>query len=496
MFGLRCQKHIFSRTSSKYDIKQLKQYFERREYMETFSNLISQIDGILWGLPLIIILCGTHLFMTFRTGIIQRYLGKGIRLSVTKDTDGEGEISQFGALTTALAATIGTGNIIGVATAVTSGGPGAVLWMWLIGVFGMATKYSETLMSVKYRVQSKDGRMLGGAMYALERGLGQKWLAVIFAVLAALAAFGIGCMTQSNSIADACSSNFGIPRWIVGLVIAVITAVVIIGGVKSITKVCEKLVPFMALLYVIGCIVILVMNYRYIVPAVVLIIKSAFSVQAGFGGAAGFAVSEAIRFGCARGLFSNESGMGSAPLVAAAAKTKNPVRQSLISMTGTFWDTVVICLMTGLTLVSSVLAHPELGGEMSDDTVLTFAVFDQIPYVGRIFITVSLSLFAFTTILGWSYYGERAAEYLIGPKVMKIYKVIFILLSFLGTVASLQLVWNIADILNGLMVIPNVIGVIGLSGVIIAEGRKYLHNLDGISSDPVPVVKTKWDHKK
>ena len=271
--------------------------------------------------------------------------------------------------------------------------------MWLIGVFGMATKYSETLMSVKYRVQSKDGRMLGGAMYALERGLGQKWLAVIFAVLAALAAFGIGCMTQSNSIADACSSNFGVPRWIVGLVIAVITAVVIIGGVKSITKVCEKLVPFMALLYVIGCIVILVMNYRYIVPAVVLIIKSAFSVQAGFGGAAGFAVSEAIRFGCARGLFSNESGMGSAPLVAAAAKTKNPVRQSLISMTGTFWDTVVICLMTGLTLVSSVLAHPELGGEMSDDTVLTFAVFDQIPYVGRIFITVSLSLFAFTTIL-------------------------------------------------------------------------------------------------
>ena len=262
MFGLRCQKHIFSRTSSKYDIKQLKQYFERREYMETFSNLISQIDGILWGLPLIIILCGTHLFMTFRTGIIQRYLGKGIRLSVTKDTDGEGEISQFGALTTALAATIGTGNIIGVATAVTSGGPGAVLWMWLIGVFGMATKYSETLMSVKYRVQSKDGRMLGGAMYALERGLGQKWLAVIFAVLAALAAFGIGCMTQSNSIADACSSNFGVPRWIVGLVIAVITAVVIIGGVKSITKVCEKLVPFMALLYVIGCIIILTGTQR------------------------------------------------------------------------------------------------------------------------------------------------------------------------------------------------------------------------------------------
>lgn len=462
--------------------------------MEKFAEIVSQIDGIVWGIPMIVILFGTHLFMTFRTGIVQRHLFKGIRLSVSKDEDGEGEISQFGALATALAATIGTGNIVGVATAVVSGGPGAVFWMWIIGVFGMATKYSETLMSVKYRVQTKDGRMLGGAMYALERGIGQKWLAVLFALFAALAAFGIGCMTQSNSIASACEENFGVPTWITGILLAALVAIVIIGGVKSISKVCEKLVPFMAIFYVLGCIIILIINYQYILPAVVLILKSAFSVQAGFGGLAGFAVTEAIRFGCARGLFSNESGLGSAPLVAAAAKTKNPVRQSLISMTGTFWDTVVICLMTGLTLVSSVLANPEVASAVSaGDSVLTFEVFAQIPVIGRPLITISLALFAFSTILGWSYYGEKAAEYLVGSGVMKLYKLLFVILAFVGTVSSLQLVWNIADILNGLMVIPNVIGVLALSGVIVAESRKYIDNLDAVSRDTISVVKTKND---
>ena len=462
--------------------------------MEKFAEIVSQIDGIVWGIPMIVILFGTHLFMTFRTGIVQRHLFKGIRLSVSKDEDGEGEISQFGALATALAATIGTGNIVGVATAVVSGGPGAVFWMWIIGVFGMATKYSETLMSVKYRVQTKDGRMLGGAMYALERGIGQKWLAVLFALFAALAAFGIGCMTQSNSIASACEENFGVPTWITGILLAALVAIVIIGGVKSISKVCEKLVPFMAIFYVLGCIIILIINYQYILPAVVLILKSAFSVQAGFGGLAGFAVTEAIRFGCARGLFSNESGLGSAPLVAAAAKTKNPVRQSLISMTGTFWDTVVICLMTGLTLVSSVLANPEVASAVSaGDSVLTFEVFAQIPVIGRPLITISLALFAFSTILGWSYYGEKAAEYLVGSGVMKLYKLLFVILAFVGTVSSLQLVWNIADILNGLMVIPNVIGVLALSGVIVAESRKYIDNQDAVSRDKIPVVKTKND---
>ena len=462
--------------------------------MEKFAEIVSQIDGIVWGIPMIVILFGTHLFMTFRTGIVQRHLFKGIRLSVSKDEDGEGEISQFGALATALAATIGTGNIVGVATAVVSGGPGAVFWMWIIGVFGMATKYSETLMSVKYRVQTKDGRMLGGAMYALERGIGQKWLAVLFALFAALAAFGIGCMTQSNSIASACEENFGVPTWITGILLAALVAIVIIGGVKSISKVCEKLVPFMAIFYVLGCIIILIINYQYILPAVVLILKSAFSVQAGFGGLAGFAVTEAIRFGCARGLFSNESGLGSAPLVAAAAKTKNPVRQSLISMTGTFWDTVVICLMTGLTLVSSVLANPEVASAVSaGDSVLTFEVFAQIPVIGRPLITISLALFAFSTILGGTEYGEKAAEYLVGSGVMNLYKLLFVILAFVGTVSSLQLVWNIADILNGLMVIPNVIGVLALSGVIVAESRKYIDNLDAVSRDTIPVVNTKND---
>lgn len=463
-------------------------------FMEKFAEIISQIDAVVWGVPMIIILFGTHLFMTFRTGIIQKHLLKGIRLSVAKDEDGEGEISQFGALATALAATIGTGNIVGVATAVISGGPGAVFWMWMIGIFGMATKYSETLMSVKYRVQTKDGRMLGGAMYALERGIGQKWLAVLFAIFAALAAFGIGCLTQSNSIASACEENFGLPAWITGILLAALVAIVIIGGVKSISKVCEKLVPFMAIFYVLGCIIILIMNYRFIIPAVVLIVKSAFTVQAGFGGVAGFAVSEAIRFGCARGLFSNESGLGSAPLVAAAAKTKNPVRQSLISMTGTFWDTVVICLMTGLTLVSSVLANPDVAAALADgNSVLTFEVFAQIPVIGRPLITISLALFAFSTILGWSYYGERAAEYLVGSGVMKLYKLLFVVLAFVGTISSLELVWNIADILNGLMVIPNVIGIFLLSGVIVAEGKKYLNDLDAVSKDVVPVIKTKND---
>ncbi len=462
--------------------------------MEKFAEIISQIDAVVWGVPMIIILFGTHLFMTFRTGIIQKHLLKGIRLSVAKDEDGEGEISQFGALATALAATIGTGNIVGVATAVISGGPGAVFWMWMIGIFGMATKYSETLMSVKYRVQTKDGRMLGGAMYALERGIGQKWLAVLFAIFAALAAFGIGCLTQSNSIASACEENFGLPAWITGILLAALVAIVIIGGVKSISKVCEKLVPFMAIFYVLGCIIVLIINYRFIIPAVVLIVKSAFTVQAGFGGVAGFAVSEAIRFGCARGLFSNESGLGSAPLVAAAAKTKNPVRQSLISMTGTFWDTVVICLMTGLTLVSSVLANPDVAAALADgNSVLTFEVFAQIPVIGRPLITISLALFAFSTILGWSYYGERAAEYLVGSGVMKLYKLLFVVLAFVGTISSLELVWNIADILNGLMVIPNVIGILLLSGVIVAEGKKYLNDLDAVSKDVVPVIKTKND---
>lgn len=457
--------------------------------MESFSKFVSDLDALIWGVPMIVILLGTHIFMTIRTGFIQRYLFRGIKLSVTKDPDSsDGEISQFGALTTALAATIGTGNIVGVATAVISGGPGAVLWMWIIGVFGMASKYAETLISVKYRVQTKEGRMLGGAMYALERGLGKKWLAVLFAVFASVGAFGIGCMVQSNSISAAFQQNYGLPGWITGLFVSVSVAIVIIGGVKSITRVCEKLVPFMAIFYVVSCIIILVMNHHFVIPSIVLIVKSAFTLQAGTGGMFGFAVAKAVQFGCARGLFSNESAMGSAPLVAAAAKTKNPIRQSLVSMTGTFWDTVVICLLSGLTLVSSVLKYPELMTSGETSGVLTFEVFAQVPVIGRPLITLALGLFAFSTILGWSYYGEKAAEYLIGSKVMIYYKLCFVILTFVGSVVALDMVWAMADILNGLMVIPNVIAMIALSTVIASEGKRFINNIEDETDDEVPVI--------
>ncbi len=451
---------------------------------------LDNFDAFLWGLPLIIVLLGTHLFCTIRTGFIQKHTFKGIKLSVTPDPDGEGEVSQFGALTTALAATIGTGNIIGVATAVASGGPGAVFWMWMTGVLGIATKYMETAMSVKYREQTEDGRMIGGAFTALERGLHAKWLGVLFALFGAIAAFGIGCMTQANSISTALKQNFGLPEWVAGILVAVFTAIVIIGGVKSITMVTEKLVPFMAAFYVIGSIWVMIMNGHFVGEALVLIIKSAFSVQAGAGGLFGFSVAVALRYGCARGLFSNESGMGSAPIVAASAKTRNPVRQSLVSMTGTFWDTVVICLLTGLTLVSSALAHPEFieAGSKTDTTVLTFHAFGLIPVVGRPIIALSLALFAFSTILGWSYYGERCAEYLCGPKIIMPYKIAFVVLSFVGCVIALNTVWTIADILNGLMVIPNVIGVWLLSGHLMDDVHKYVHNIDEVDPTPIPVV--------
>ncbi len=458
--------------------------------LKILADSVATLDAWLWGLPFIIILLGTHAFCTIRTGFVQKHIFKGMRLSVTPDADGEGEVSQFGALTTALAATIGTGNIIGVATAVASGGPGAVFWMWITGVFGMATKYMETAMAVKYREQTKDGRMMGGAFTALELGLHSKWLAVLFAIFGGIAAFGIGCLTQANSISTALKQNFGVDERMAGVVVAILTAIVIIGGVKSITKVTERLIPFMAAFYVLGCLWVIFMNRSVLGQSIALIFKSAFSFQAGAGGVFGFTVAKALRYGCARGLFSNESGMGSAPIVAASAKTRNPVRQSLVSMTGTFWDTVVICALTGITLVSSAVAHPEFleAGSNTDTTVLTFQAFALIPTVGKPIIAISLALFAYSTILGWSYYGERCAEYLLGSKVIKYYKVMFVILSFVGCIVKLATVWNIADILNGLMIIPNVIGVFLLSGVLIADLKKYANNIDEVDTTPIPVV--------
>lgn len=433
------------------------------------ADLIGNIASFLWGYPLIILLFGTHLFLTFRLRFIQKYIFKAIKLSVTKDDFAEGDVSQFSALCTALAATIGTGNIVGVGTAIALGGPGAVLWTWLTGVFGIATKYAEGLLAVKYRVKTSDGTMAGGPMYAIERGMGKKWLAILFAAFTALAAFGIGAAVQANSISTMLQTSFNIPLWISGLVMAILTAVVIIGGIKSIARVCDILVPFMAIFYVAGCIIILIMTASTIPDTLVLIVKSAFSAKAVGGGAVGGGMLVAMRYGIARGLFSNESGLGSAPIVAAAAQTRNPVKQALVSSTGTFWDTVVVCAMTGLVLVNTGVWNKGLnGGE------LTHAAFSMIPVIGPIVLTVGLLCFVFSTILGWSYYAEKAIEYLFGKKAITPYRLVYVCMVFAGSVFNLNVIWNLADIFNGLMAIPNLICLLALNGVIVSETKKYL----------------------
>ena len=440
--------------------------------METINDFFSLMSSLLWGWPMIILLLGTHVFLTFRLGIPQRKLLTGIRLSVKKDPGAEGDVSQFGALATALAATIGTGNIVGVATAVALGGPGAVLWCWLTGIFGMSTKYAEGLLAVKYRVKGADGHTYGGPMYALERGLNMKWLAVLFAVFTALASFGIGCTVQANSIALLAYETFGVPTWVVGILVCVLAASVILGGVKAIARVCTVFVPFMAVLYVVGCIVILIMNGAYVWPALQLIVQSAFNPSAAGGGFVGATVMMAARYGIARGLFSNESGMGSAPIVAAAAQTRNPVRQALVSSTGTFWDTVVICALTGLVLVSSILAYPDI--TYADGAALTKVAFSKIPYVGAPLLTFGILTFAFSTILGWSYYGESAVNYIEGRRINRFYRILYIVALFFGSIINLDIIWNIADCMNALMAIPNLIALLLLSGVAARETKKYL----------------------
>ena len=454
--------------------------------MELLSTIVETINNYLWGIPMIALLFGTHLFLTIRTGFIQRKTWTGIRLSVTKDPDSSGDISQFAALTTALASTIGTGNIIGVGTAIALGGPGAVLWCWLTGVFGIATKYGESLIAVKYRVRTKDGTMLGGAMYALERGLNMKWLGIIFAVLGTLTSFGIGCGVQVNAISSIVNSNvkplitsgslkelLDTYPWIISLLVGLITSgvtcLVIFGGVKSIARVCEKLVPFMAFFYVVGCIFIL-------------------SIA---GGLVGSGIMMSARYGIARGLFSNESGMGSAPIVAAAAQTRNPVRQALVSATGTFWDTVVVCLMTGLVLVSSIIGHDSISVTNLSGGELTNAAFSLIPYIGQPILIVGIITFAYSTILGWSYYGERCLEYLMGKKGLVPYRLAWALVLVAAPVIQLELVWSIADTLNALMAIPNLIAVLLLSGVIVKDTKYYLAHLDEKDETPIPLVDDK-----
>ena len=440
--------------------------------MQSLTALVSACSNFIWGVPMLVMLFGTHLFLTVRLRLVQRHIPKAIRLSLSPDEGSQGEISQFGALATALAATIGTGNIIGVSTAIALGGPGAVLWCWLTGVFGIATKYGEALLAVKYRTRGKSGAIVGGPMYTIERGLGWKWLAVIFAAFTVLATFGAGCTVQSHAITDVIHTTFGVAPAISGLVVTAVTAVVILGGVKAIAKVCEKLVPFMSLFYILGCIAILVLNAPYLGQALALIVKSAFGFRQVAGGFAGGAMMAACRYGMARGLFSNESGLGTAPIAAATAQTKNPVRQALVSMTGTFWDTVIVCAMTGIVVVSSMVKQPELYQGASDDAMTRLA-FANLP-AGQLVLALALSVFAFTTILGWSYYGERCVEYLFGPKGIPVYRLVFLVVLFIGAVANLDLVWSFADLMNGLMAFPNLISVLLLSGVIVTETRHYL----------------------
>lgn len=442
--------------------------------MEQLNSIFSEISSVLWGWPMMILLLGTHLFLTFRLRFPQRKIFTAIRLSVTRDPGASGDVSQFGSLATALAATIGTGNIIGVATAVSLGGPGAVLWCWLTGVFGIATKYSEGLLAIKYRVKTADGRTVGGPMYALERGLGWKWLAVLFAAFTALASFGIGSTVQANAMSVITFESYGVPQWLTGLIVCAFLAAVVFGGVKSIARVCGLLVPFMALFYIIGCIVILILNSSYLLPALQLIISSALSPEAAGGGFVGSGVMLAARYGIARGLFSNESGLGSAPIVAAAAQTRNPVRQALVSSSGTFWDTVVICAMTGLVIVSSILAYPDI--DYSHGATLTKMAFSKIPYFGTPMLAFGVVTFAFSTAIGWCYYGEKAVEYLSGKKTMIAYRIVYLLSVFFGSIINLTLVWNIADCMNALMAIPNLLSLIFLSGIIVKETKKYLWN--------------------
>lgn len=441
--------------------------------MELIESLVKKADALVWGPVMLILLFGTHIFLTVRLKFIQRHTFRAIKLSVTKDEGSSGDISQFGALATALAATIGTGNIIGVSTAVAIGGPGAVFWCWLTGLLGIATKYAESLLSVKYRVRGADGSMRGGPMYVIEKGLHCKWLAVLFAVFTMISTFGTGCAVQSHAIANVIQTNFHINPSITGVLIAGITAVVIIGGVKSISKVCEKLVPFMSFFYIAGCLLILYLNRSFLLPALKLIVNSAFTTRAAAGGFVGSTLLSACRSGMARGLFSNESGLGTAPIAAASAQTKNPVRQALVSMTGTFWDTVIVCAMTGIVIVSSVLHFPGAFKGTPDDG-LTQVAFSQLPSVGIVILTIALSIFAFTTILGWSYYGEQCVDYLFGRKAIKIYRIVFLAMLLVGAVASLDLVWDFADMMNGLMAFPNLISLLLLSSVIVKETKYYL----------------------
>lgn len=451
--------------------------------MEALSKWIGTADAFLWGPPLLILLLGTHLFYTIRLKLVQRYLGTAFRVMLERDKSIKGNVSPFAALAVALASTIGTGNIVGVATAVCLGGPGAVFWCMVTGLFGMATKYTESLLAVKYRIRDKEGEVHGGPMYTIYRGLKCRWLAVFFSVAAAIAVLGTGNLVQSNAIAGIIHETSNVPNWISGLCIAVMVGLVIVGGLQSIAKVCTCLVPLMSFIYLAGCTVLLILNWSFLDDAVVLIVKAAFTPKAAAGGMLGYGFMLAARYGIARGLFSNEAGMGSEPIVAATAKTRNAVRQGLVSYTGTFC-TIIICAMTGLVLVACSLAHPDQVN-LNNKAILTQSCFSLIPYYGKYILAFAIFAFASTTVLGWFYYGEQCIRFLFKWKMaVVVYKEVYIFFAFLGAVGSLAVVWDFADLANGLMVIPNVISLLLLHKVVAAETKKYLWENRLDESDP------------
>ncbi|MDR3203266.1 MAG: sodium:alanine symporter family protein [Deltaproteobacteria bacterium] len=446
--------------------------------MDFIASFFAKINGFVWGPWMLVFLVGTGVFLTFKLGFLQFFkLPYALKLSiwhkrVSPDLGQEGDISHFGALMTALAATIGTGNIVGVATAVILGGPGAIFWMWVTAIFGMATKYGEAVLAIKYRVVDKTGHMAGGPMYFLERGLGLKWLGVLFAIFGVMASFGIGNMSQSNSVANNVFSAFGVQPWISGVVLAVLTGIVILGGVRSIAAASSLIVPFMAIFYIFFGLLIIILNFELLPKALGVIFGSAFSLKAGLGGLIGVT----IRYGVARGVFSNEAGLGSAPIAAAAAITDHSCRQALVSMTGTFIDTIIICSINGIVLVMSEFyleASPDMAAALTSASFNSF-----LPNVGETVVVISLIFFAYSTILGWSYYGERCLYYLTESKLASFfYRLIFSIFILIGAAVELRLVWDISDTFNGAMAIPNLIGLVALSGVIVSQTKDFNQKL-------------------
>lgn len=443
-------------------------------------NILSSIDSFVWGPPLLVLLVGTGIYLSTRLALLQVFkLPKALKLIFTAESKGQGDISSFAALATALAATVGTGNIVGVATAIKLGGPGALIWMWVAAFFGMATKYAEGVLAIKYRTQDANGEIAGGPMYYIVNGMGKNWkpLAVIFSIFGVMVALlGSGTFTQVNSITDSLNNSFGFNPKIISILLAILVAIVVFGGIQSVSKVAEKVVPFMALIYILAALTVLIFNASAILPSVMLVLKSAFTGQAATGGFAGATIMVAIQAGIARGVFSNESGLGSAPIAAAAAKTEEPVEQGLVSMTGTFIDTIIICTLTGLTIIVTGGWSSALNGASLTQQAFS-TVFGQF---GIFAMTISLVLFAFTTILGWGYYGERCFEFLFGTRAIPIYRFIFVLMVAIGGYLKLELIWIIADIVNGLMAIPNLIALLALSPIIIKETKSYFSRIQNV----------------